>query len=210
MSPKRRGPEPHPALAGAILAGGQASRFGGAPKGLAEVGGVRVLDRVAAALRAVPCDDLLLIANAPDAATWLPGARVVRDRRPGLGALGGLHAALSQARGPVLVVAWDMPFVPTALLAALAAAVHAGAPAAVPSGPHGPEPLCACYGPSCLTIVERLLDAGERRASALAEAAQAIPLGTDEVARFGDPATMFTNVNTPDDLSLAERLTGQS
>ena len=36
----------------AILAGGHATRFGGKPKGLEKVGGERILDRVAQAVRA--------------------------------------------------------------------------------------------------------------------------------------------------------------
>jgi len=35
-----------PPVRGVILAGGQASRFGGAPKGLERVGGVRILDQL--------------------------------------------------------------------------------------------------------------------------------------------------------------------
>jgi len=100
---------------GVILAGGAASRFGGMPKGLERVNGRRIVDRVAAALREVT-DSLLLIANADDAASWLPGVRTERDVRVGLGALGGLHAALAHAETDVLLVAWDMPFVSAALL----------------------------------------------------------------------------------------------
>lgn len=100
---------------GVILAGGKASRFGGKPKGLEVVGGHRIIDRVASSLSAV-CDSLLLIANAPDAGEWLPGIRCERDVQRGEGSLGGLHAALTHAATPVIVVAWDMPFVPSALL----------------------------------------------------------------------------------------------
>lgn len=95
---------------GVILAGGGATRYGGLPKGLERVGGERMIDRVAKALRAVT-DDLLLIANDPDAAGWLPDLRVAGDVRAGEGALGGLHAALTHAGGDIVLVAWDMPFV---------------------------------------------------------------------------------------------------
>ena len=78
---------------GVILAGGQATRFGGVPKGLARVHGERIIDRVAGALRE-SADDLLLVANDAAAASWLPGVRVECDLRPGLGSLGGLHSAL--------------------------------------------------------------------------------------------------------------------
>jgi len=191
-------------VTGVVLAGGGATRFGGAAKGLARVGGDRIIDRVAGALGAV-CDELLLVANAPDAAAWLPGVRLARDVLPGLGSLGGLHAALAHAGGAaVVVVAWDMPFVPASLLAALRDAGAAGATAVVPESDDGPEPLCAYYGPACRRVAEALLGAGERRARALGEAVGARRLGVREVARHGDPRVLFWNVNTPDDLAAAE------
>ena len=63
----------------AVIAGGMASRFGGKPKGFERVGGDRILDRVVQALRAASGEPPLLIANAPDAATWRPDLRVMRD-----------------------------------------------------------------------------------------------------------------------------------
>jgi molybdopterin-guanine dinucleotide biosynthesis protein A len=192
-------------VTGVVLAGGRASRFGGAPKGLARVAGVRIVDRVAAGLRAT-CDDLLLVANAPGAAAWLPGARVAADVWPGCGSLGGLHAALAHAGRAVLVVAWDMPFVPAALLAAMRDAGAAGAPAVVPDGEGGAEPLCAYYAADCLAAAERLLRAGERRARALGDAVGAVRLPAREVARFGAPRTIFHGVNTAAELAAAEVL----
>src|SRR5579871_3471394 len=124
---------------GAIIAGGRATRFGGAAKGLELVGGIRMIDRVAAALRE-SCGELIVVANDPAAAGWIPGARVIADVRPGFGALGGVHAALQKAASApgasraaaVTVVAWDSPFIPGALLRALREAGEAaGADAAV-------------------------------------------------------------------------------
>ncbi len=51
-------------MRGAILAGGAASRFGGEPKGLWEVGGERILDRAVRALRTAVGSDPLIVANA--------------------------------------------------------------------------------------------------------------------------------------------------
>ncbi|HYD51648.1 MAG TPA: molybdenum cofactor guanylyltransferase [Gemmatimonadaceae bacterium] len=200
--------EPTPArCTGVILAGGGATRFGGAPKGLARLAGSRVLDRVAAALRQ-SADSLLLVANDPDAASWLPGVPVVRDETPGCGPLGGLQAALRRTARPVLVVAWDMPFVTAPLLRALRdAGERAGPGAVLPEGPDGlPEPLCAWYDGAAIAVVDALLARGERRMSALAEALAVERLPRDAVARCGDPARLFANVNTPDDLARAEEL----
>lgn len=190
---------------GAILAGGRALRFGGLPKGLERVGGRRVIDRVAATLAAA-ADDLLLIANDPSAASWLPGVRVAADVLPGNGALGGIHAALTRAERPVLVVAWDMPFVSAPLLAALRA-LGRSADVAVPESDsqRGVEPLCAYYDPACIGPIERRLDAGDRRVVGFYDDVRVMRLSNADVRRFGDPAVLFMNVNSPDELVLAER-----
>src|SRR5688500_15643830 len=105
-------------VTGAILAGGRSTRYGGAPKGLERVNGRRIIDRVRDALEPV-VDDLLLIANDPDGPAWLPGVRCESDILRDVGSVAGIHAALVHARGPVIIVAWDMPFVPPGLLQAL-------------------------------------------------------------------------------------------
>lgn len=193
-------PEPR-RCTGVILAGGANARYGGLPKGLEPLGGARMIDRLAAALRPVT-DDLLLVANAPEAGAWLPGVRTVSDLRPGAGALGGLHAALAHADGDVLVVAWDMPFVPATLLGALRALGEAGdADAVLPAhagSPRGVEPLCAWYGARCRPAIEAALDAGDHRMVAFHDAVRVRPMPADAVARFGAPAVLFANVNTPE------------
>lgn len=192
---------------GVILAGGEASRYGGHPKGLATVGGVRIIDRVAQALSSA-ADELLLVANAPDAERWLPGVRWCRDVRPGLGSLGGVHAALSHAHGAVLVVAWDMPFVSPGLLVALRTLGESGFDAAVPESDsrRGVEPMCAWYAPPCLPAIERALDRDDRRVIGFFDEVRVARLDAAAVRAFGDPERLFLNVNAPDDLRRAEAL----
>ena len=190
---------------GVILAGGAASRYGGRPKGLERVGGRRVIDRVADALRDA-ADDLLLIANDPASREWLPGVPTATDVRMNSGSLGGIHAAIIRAAGPVLVVAWDMPFVPPALLRRLRdAAVHADAVLPESGSRRGLEPLCAYYSPACVPAIERRLDAGDMRVVSFFDDVRVERVPEQEVRTFGDPAVLFMNVNTPDDLALAER-----
>lgn len=187
---------------GVILAGGGATRYGGRPKGLERVGDRRIIDRAAEALRPVT-DELLLISNDPAAAGWLPGVRVLPDVRTGEGALGGLHAALARAESDILLVAWDMPFVPSVLLAELRRRGEAGdADAVLPSSDgsrRGVEPLCAWYAASCLPHVTAALEAGDRRVIAFHDAVRVDRMTLEEVERFGDPAVLFANVNTPEE-----------
>ena len=191
-------------VTGVILAGGQATRYGGLPKGLERVHGVRIVDRARSALEPV-VDDLLVIANDARAAEWLPGVRCESDVLRDVGSVAGIHAALVHAGGPVLVVAWDMPFVPTALLQALRAAGES-ADAAVPESDsrRGLEPLCAFYGPACVSAIERRIASGDRRVIAFYDDVHLARIVAGDVARFGDPALLFMNINTPEDRVLAE------
>ncbi len=189
---------------GVILAGGRASRYDGAPKGLERVGGRRIIDRVADGLRATT-DGLLLIANAAEAATWLPGVRTETDVLTGQGSLGGIHAALHHARGPVLVVAWDMPFVAEDLLRNLRETGSTADVAIPESGSkRGVEPMCAYYAPACLPAIEARLAAGDRRVISFFDDVRVMRIPADVIAKFGDPEHMFMNVNSPEDLRLAE------
>ena len=98
---------------GAVLAGGQSSRFG-SDKALAKINGETLLDRSVAALRD-QCSSVCVVGRraAP--------VQVVADwPRPGLGPLGGIAAALRHARDLdlpyVLTVAVDIPALPRDLV----------------------------------------------------------------------------------------------
>ncbi len=105
---ERSGPE-YPEVTLAVIAGGKGERLGGVAKGLLEVEGRPVLERLLELGRL--CGEVLLVANDPT-----PYARyrlrTVEDVVRGRGAPGGVLAALEGARTEwVLAVACDMPFV---------------------------------------------------------------------------------------------------
>ncbi len=188
-----------------VLAGGASSRFGGTAKGLLEVGGRRVIDRVYDALRAAT-EAQFLVANDPAATSWLPGVPVVSDvfSASARGSLVGIHAALAHANGAVLVVAWDMPFVTADLLRELRARGERSGTAVVPRGVVGIEGCCAYYRPEALDAASRLLARGELRLSEFVAALPAVGhLEGAELARFGAPARLFLNINDAGDLAAA-------
>ena len=195
----------------AVLAGGAARRYGGRPKGLVELGGRRILDRVVDAVQAVVGEPPLLVANAPDAPTWRPDLRTIPDVRPGCGSLGGIYTAVVSGAGEapdaVLCVAWDMPFVSAELLRALLLGAP-GHDAFLPESDsrRGVEPLCAVYGPACGAAIERQLARGDLKAIGFHADVKVGTLPLERVRAFGEPAMLFFNVNTPEDLEQAESL----
>jgi molybdopterin-guanine dinucleotide biosynthesis protein A len=194
-------------MRGAVLAGGAARRYGGLPKGLLESGGQRILDRVVEAVAGATGAAPLLVANDPRASTWRPDLRTISDARPGCGSLGGIYTAVVSGPGAVLCVAWDMPFVTSELLSALVEA-SSGFDAFLPEsdGHRGMEPLCAVYGPACLPAIERRLAAGELEAIAFHPDVKVGTLALERVRRYGDPETLFFNINRPEDLDRAQAL----
>src|ERR1700693_124274 len=100
----------------AILAGGRAARFHGGDKSALVVDGRPILERQLAEVSQLTTDIMLVGGRASH-----EGVRALQDRVPGCGPLGGLHAALTEAHGEVvLVLACDMPYITAPLLAYLA------------------------------------------------------------------------------------------
>jgi molybdopterin-guanine dinucleotide biosynthesis protein A len=194
-------------IRGAILAGGGATRFGGKPKGLEEVGGERILDRLVRVMAEALGSPPLLVANAPDATQWRPDLRTVADVQPGFGALGGIYTAVIEAPAPVVCVAWDMPFVAESLIRRLADGLG-DADAVLPQsdGRRGVEPLCAAYGPACRDAIAASLAENDLRAIGFHRRIRVSILPLDQVRTLADPDFLFFNVNTADDLARADQL----
>ena len=175
------------------------------------MGGRRIVDRVADALRPVS-DRLVLAANDVSAGDWLPGVAVLPDEHRGAGGLAGVHAALSLGHD-ALVVAWDMPFVTTGFLAALLERARTSrALAVVPESHsrHGMEPFCAFYSLGMRRALDAFLEGGGGRAAGdfLASTNGVERLSLADVRAIGDPRRLFLSVNTSDDLARANAMAG--
>lgn len=197
--------EQRPRCTGAVLAGGRALRLGGIAKGLEQVGKERMIDRAIGALRDA-ADDVVISANADDAVHWSPQLAVVRDAEAGAGAIGGILAVIDATDGAVVTMPWDMPFVPGSLVRALreAGELH-DAEAVLPMSDSawGVEPLVGWFSPWCATAIAARLRAGDARAGAWLEDVRVMRIDS---APWGEPAKLFFNVNTPDDLAQAQRM----
>jgi len=205
-------------LSGVILAGGRSQRLG-QEKALLRLWGPQgptLLEATVARVAAV-CAEVLVVTDTPRSWPLLP-ARVVFDRYPGAGALGGLYSGLAEATSPyILAVACDMPFLSEALLRSMAGRprdydvliprLHAqdrhrsGSASWV-------EPLHAIYGRPCLAPMQEDLDRGERQIIHFFPRVRVRYLEQDEWMRFDPAGLAFRNINTPQDLEEARRILG--
>lgn len=170
-------------ILGAVLAGGQSTRFG-SDKALAELGGRTLLARAVETLQA-QCDAVVVVgrddAPAPTLADW---------PRPGMGPLGGIAAALHHAVHTgceaVLTCSVDSIGLSEAILGELAPA-----PAYCES-----QPVIGLWPASASATLDAVL-ASDDRHSVKAFAAR---IGARAVALSRNPA----NINTPADLLAAQ------
>lgn len=187
-------------ITGAILAGGRSARMG-TDKALLELQGQRLIERVHQRLAGLFATTLL-VTNNPEQYSFL-ACPAVADRYPGEGSLAGIHAALHHAPTDlVFVVACDMPFLDRDLVRHICG-LEEGYDAVVPESPEGSEPLHALYRTSCLPVMERMLDNGEKRIRDLIGRVNSRILPWEELARFPGARRSFLNLNTPAEFAAA-------
>ncbi len=178
--------------------------MGGEPKALLEVGGRRIVERVADVLGQV-ADDLLLVTNTPDLFGWM-GLPMVPDVFPDCGSLGGIYSGLKAAAGAVIfTVACDMPFLrPDVARLVIERAEEADV--VIPRAGGQLETLHACYGKRCLDPMEARIRAGRLKIVGFFEDVRVLVIPEEVVARLAVPEVVFMNVNTPDDLARARSI----
>lgn len=136
------------------------------------------------------------------------GVGVVSDRLLDVGPVAGLLAGLEAAgERPGLFLAVDLPLVPPALLRELLRLLP-GFDAVVPATARGREPLCAAYGPACLEPARARVRAGECGMKAFWPDVRVREVAPAELQAFGDPATLFLNVNDHEAAALARSFRG--
>lgn len=193
--------------AGVILAGGQSTRMGGGDKGLLRLGGVSLLDRVTQRLEPQVCE-VALNANG-DPARFSVSIPVIEDSIGGFsgplaGVLAGLDWAATRGHTHIVTAAADTPFFPCDLVPQLLLAAEKTpiVLAATPEdGRINRHPTFGLWPVNLRDDLRAALEDGVRK----------VVLWTDKhgcsLAEFGtDPFDPFFNVNTPEDMELAEAM----
>lgn len=180
-----------------LLAAGGSRRFG-TPKGLAELRGVPLIDRVMSVLSNQTV--LTAINCALDSPYAKHSQHIVPDvMTGGLGPLAGIHAAMvwAESRGysEVITAPVDTPFLPDDYVARLLVSGDTS----VAVSDERLHPICGLWSVATADRLATAIEAGLRAAYEWAD-----EVGAKTVAFEGDPDPFF-NVNTPEDLVAAEQ-----
>lgn len=197
------------AVRGYVMAGGASTRFG-FDKARAELNGETMLARMCALLKDVT-GSASVVASSGRYAEF--GVRVVEDRWPGEGPLGGIITALMDAHTQnhqhtwCLIIGCDMPFLTSEWLRYLSERAVAGSAAVVtPQSAAGLEPLCSCWHTSATGKLQYAFEDGIRKVTEAMKRVSIEVVSEGDGARFNNNGRLFWNMNTPAEYEEARRI----
>ncbi|MFT6399841.1 MAG: molybdopterin-guanine dinucleotide biosynthesis protein A [Bradymonadia bacterium] len=175
----------------AILAGGKSRRMG-YDKASVLIERRTMIERVAAIAQGtgLPC----IVVGRDPSATWELDLPFVEDRRPGLGPLAGLHAALHAGESDIVLLSCDLPGL-TAVALDWLLEIAAGESSGLAGSRERPEPLFAVYRQSIVEEVDRRIARHELSMQRLIKATgmRIVPVPTEHALALDD-------VDTPEQL----------
>ncbi len=193
-----------------VLAGGKSRRFGRDKRGEI-IGGQTLLERVIGCLSQIGDEIILVVAADSPPMVWAspqgqPAVKVVVDRFPNKGAMGGIYTGVAEAASfHSLVVAGDMPFLNRRLLWYMASLIE-GFDVIVPMVWGRLEPLHAIYSKNCLSPMERLMEQTDLKIVDLFPEVKVRTIPEAVVMEFDPQLRSFFNINTEADLIQARQL----
>ena len=177
-----------------VLAGGQATRMGGADKGLIEISGVPMCQAVIEILR--PQVARVIVNANRNLETYRGfGVEVVRDSMPGhLGPLAGFASAMKAVETDWLISApCDCPSVTADYVERMSAIDRGQYDVVVATDGNRWQPTFMMARCELFASIERFLESGERKIDRWFTRLRYI------LADFSDTPELFTNINTRED-----------
>jgi len=192
-------------VTGVILAGGQARRMGGIDKGLVEICGEPMCQRVITLL-APQVSEVLINANRNLERYEALGAKVIADYLGGfLGPLAGLASAMMTAKTPwVITVPCDGPFLNRDYVARMSQQVDADTNIVVARDARRLQPTYLLVQSELIDELQLFLDSGERKID------RWFVQHNYTSCDFSDSPACFININSDEERRQAEEKVRQS
>ena len=196
-------------ISGIVLGGGQSQRMGRDKRRL-HWEGEPFLDRVCRLMSTLFEEVLVVTAQEDYDCSHLP-VRLVTDKIPQKGSLGGLYTGLMEAKNTLtFVVACDMPFLLKESISRLCLLPHNDV--LVVKLSNGLQPLHARYSKRCAPIIEQMIQEGDLKIQNLvAQPGLKVEIIQETLFDDIDPHRQsFMNINTPADLEFARKTSSHS
>ncbi|MBI5851159.1 MAG: molybdenum cofactor guanylyltransferase [Planctomycetes bacterium] len=197
-------------LGSMVLAGGRSDRMGRSKPALPWGDGSLLLHTVQTLIE---CSHPVVVVARDDHQDLPPlhtECELIYDARPGEGPLQAIDAGLAfleRKCDAVFVAGCDLPFLDAVVIGRFFDLLGEQM-GVVPTHDGEPQPLCAIYNLRVHSAVHELVQAGQRRAQALAELPGIKLLGPAELRAIDPALRFFRDVDTPDDYEAARKTAG--
>ena len=192
-------------ISGTILAGGASRRFGGFTKSNMEIDGKTIISRIMYTIKDL-FDEIIIVTNTPEEFEEYKNYKITGDIILGSGPLGGIHAGLNASSNEaIFVLAGDMPLLSRRLITGQIDYYNKNrCDILIPLMAEEIEPLHAVYNVSLIRKIEKYLNENEDYAIRKFIKGQDVcymPLDASMENKIA-----FTNVNSPEDISVVEKI----
>ena len=201
-------PKTFPDITGIILGGGKSRRMGRDKRRL-RFDGEPFLDKTCELMNSLFEEVLVVTAEEDYDCSHLP-VRLVTDKIPNKGSLGGLYTGLMEARNSLIfVVACDMPFLNKESIALVC--LESRSDAVVVKLSTGMQPLHARYSKNCISLIEQMIYEGDLKIQNLLNRSElSVEIIQESLFDDIDPHRQsFMNINTPADLEFARKMSSR-
>jgi len=193
-------------VSGVLVAGGKSRRMG-SDKRFLELAGKRVFDRTLALLEVLFSENFIVLAE-PVPGLQCGTARIVYDRVPNAGSLGGLYTGLLTATHErSFAVACDMPFLDPEVIRFMAS-FDPSADVVVAEVKGQLQPLHAMYSRRCTPFLRGMADQQDLKIQHLFRdpSLRVSVVRSEDLEGVGSGVASFQNINTPEDLARITRV----
>lgn len=192
-------------VTGAILAGGNSSRFG-SDKALLTIDNVSLIERTVQHLRQY-FNRIMIVTDNPEKLAFLSNVTIIKDVVSGLGPMGGIYSGLKAITGErALFMACDMPRISAILMEAMLR-LAGEYDAVVPAWGDKVETTFAIYSKQCLGAFEELI---QQQRYKLKDLFPLLKTSYVDILKLGLKPEIFFNINRPEDLKRYLRLSTEA
>lgn len=196
-------------ISGLVLGGGQSRRMGRDKRRL-EWEGETFIERVCRLMNTLFEEVLVVNAQEDYDCSHLP-VRVVTDKIPQKGSLGGLYTGLMESKNTLnFVVACDMPFLIPECISRLCSLAHSDV--VVVKLSTGLQPLHGRYSKHCVSFIEEMIQEDDLKIQHLiSHPSLSVKILKETLFDDIDPHRQsFMNINTPADFEFARKAFSQA
>ena len=192
-------------ISGIILAGGANRRFNGMTKSNIIIDGKTIISRITDTIRDI-FDEIIIVTNTPEEFKEYNKYKIVSDQFLKVGPIGGIHAALkASSKEALFVFAGDMPLLQNKLIIRLIDFYNSHrCDVLVPRINKNIEPLHAIYNISIKRTLEEYLKGDHDYA--VRKFFKRVNVSYLQFKESEETINVFTNINSPSDISVVEKI----